>query len=304
MDNDQQQYQLDLHEVRRAFDQAAAAYDANTPLQAMVRERVLERLELADRAARCVLDAGCGTGVAIPALAKLFRKAELHALDIAPAMLRVARKRKPWFRKLQLHCADMTAMPLPDSKVDVLYSSLALQWLNDLDAALAEFARVMRPKGLLVFSTFGPDTLKELRSVFASVDGYTHVNRFLDLHDIGDALVRHGFREVVMDVEHFTVTYDTVRDLMRDLKIIGAHNATQGRARGLMGKQRFQAIEREYEKLRVDGKLPLSYEVVYGTAWAPDELHLPPGAVPASKGVISVDALRAGLRAQSKGGGK
>jgi malonyl-CoA O-methyltransferase len=186
----------------------------------------------------------------------------------------------------------------------VLYSSLALQWLNDLDAALAEFARVMRPNGLLVFSTFGPDTLKELRAVFATVDGYTHVNRFLDLHDIGDALVRHGFREVVMDVEHFTVTYDTVRDLMRDLKVIGAHNATQGRARGLMGRQRFQAIEREYEKLRADGKLPLSYEVVYGTAWAPDQSHLPPGAALASKGVISVDALRAGLRTHPKGGDK
>lgn len=307
-DIDTQAFELELEAVRRAFDRAASDYDAHAPLQATVRGRLLEKLELLPVQARTVLDAGCGTGRALKPLAKHFRKAEMLALDIAPSMLREARRHKPWFRKLETIEGSMDAMPLPDDRVDVIFSNLALQWINDLDATLVEFCRVLRSDGLLIFSTFGPDTLKELRAAWSEVDGFNHVNRFLDLHDVGDALVRAGYSEVVMDVEHFTLTYDTVRELMRDLKTIGAHNATAGRSRGLTGRKRLAAVEYAYEKFRnnFDGesKLPATYEVVYGTAWLPESAKQhrdhAMGAASEEGVAISLDSLRDSLRKQRK----
>lgn len=297
MNEHDERFDLDPAQVRRAFDRAARDYDAHAPLQREVRLRLLEKLELVSIAPGVVLDAGCGPGGALKPLAKRFPGAALVALDIAPGMLREARRRKPWFRKLTTVEGDLAAMPLEDASVDVVFSSLALQWVNDPDAAFAEFHRVLRGGGLLTFATFGPDTLKELRAAWSEVDGYTHVNRFLDLHDVGDALVRAGFTEVVMDVEHFTLTYENVRDLLRDLKAIGAHNVTAGRAHGLTGRRRFAAFERAYERFRRDGRLPATYEVVYGTAWAP---QLPEGVRYARDGSVSVDALRRTLKERKK----
>ena len=239
-----------------------------------MREHLLEKLDLVTLEPKTVLDAGCGTGRALKPLAKRFSKADLVALDIAPGMLREAKRNKPWFRKLDLVQGSLDDMPLGDDCVDLVFSSLAMQWVNDLDASLREFRRVLRHGGLFTFATFGPDTLKELRTAFSEVDGFNHVNRFLDLHDIGDALVRAGFVEVVMDVEHFTLTYDTATELMRDLKRIGAHNVTAGRSHGLMTRKRLQAVNAAYEQFRENGRLPATYEVVYGTAWLP---RLPEG---------------------------
>ena len=179
-------------------------------------------------------------------------------------------------------------MPLADASVDVVYSNLMLQWCDDLDALFAEFRRVLKPRGLLTFSTFGPDTLKELRAAWASVDGHTHVHRFIDMHDIGDALVRAGLSEPVLDVERFTLTYEDVQALMRDLKAIGAHNAAAGRAPGLTGRGRLRAMSAAYERYRSAGRLPASYEVVYGQAWgrapavasaAPGEVRIPADSI-------------------------
>lgn len=286
-------YTLDLEQVRRSFDRAAKDYDAHAPLQREVRERLLEKLELVTLQPNAVLDAGCGPGGALPTLAKRFRKSELLALDIAPGMLAEARRKKPWFRKLTTLEGALADMPLADDSVDLVFSNLALQWANEPDAAFREFRRVLRGGGLLVFSTFGPDTLQELRDAWSAVDGYTHVNRFLDLHDIGDALVRTGFTEVVMDVEHFTLTYDRVQGLLRDLKAIGAHNVNAGRAHGLTGRRRFAAFEQAYEEFRADGKLPATYEVVYGTAWLPE---LPQGVRYVQDGAVSVEDLRRSLK--------
>ena len=289
----QSEFELDLQQVRRAFDRAARDYDANAPLQREVRERLLENLELVTLEPHAILDAGCGPGGALKPLAKRFRKAKLYALDIAPAMLVEARRRKPWFRSLETVEGDLARMPLESDSVGLVFSNLALQWANDPDAVFREFRRVMKGGGLLLFSTFGPDTLRELRSAWSAVDGLTHVNRFLDLHDIGDALVRTGFTEVVMDTEHFTLTYDDVRGLLRDLKVIGAHNVNAGRAHGLTGRRRFAAFEQAYERFRDDGRLPATYEVVYGTAWLPE---LPKGVRYVEDGAVSVDALRSSLR--------
>ncbi len=195
-------------------------------------------------------------------------------------MLKIARGVRPWWQKMlpakstagAYICGDLEALPLQSGSVDLLWSSLALQWCNDLDATFSGMRRVLAPNGLLMFSTFGPDTLKELRQAFSQVDGYSHVSRFQDMHDIGDALMRAGFAEPVMDMEHFTLTYDTASGLMRDLKALGAHNATRGRRQGLAGKSAWKRMEAAYEKLRQDGRLPATYEVIYGHAWAPNQL--------------------------------
>lgn len=271
--------QFDKRAVRRSFDRAASSYDAAAVLQQEVCRRMDERLELIKLAPAQILDAGSGTGNALPMLRARYPRARIMALDIAPAMLREARARvrTPWWKSFaqtpgQFACGDIEHLPLAARRVDLVWSNLALQWVNDPAQAFAEFHRVLAPGGLLMFSTFGPDTLKELREAFSSVDRYTHVSRFVDLHDIGDILVERGFADPVMDMEPFTLTYSDVRALMRDLKAIGAHNATRDRAQGLTGRARLAAVSAAYEPLRSalqGGKLPATFEVVYGHAWKP-----------------------------------
>ncbi|MEW5943054.1 MAG: malonyl-ACP O-methyltransferase BioC [Pseudomonadota bacterium] len=271
------EFLIDKRLVRRSFERAAATYDRAAVLQRTVGERMAERLQYIRYEPQVILDAGSGTGYASRLLHGRYGKAQVVSLDIARSMLKAARDAGPWWRKLwpvtgrdAYVCGDIERLPLRAGSVDMIWSNLALQWCNDLDAAFAGMHRVLAPNGLLMFSTFGPDTLKELRQAFAGVDGHTHVSRFLDMHDIGDALVRAGFATPVMDVEHFTLTYGDARSLMRDLKALGAHNATSGRQRGLFGKGVWHRLERNYEALRRDGKLPATYEVVYGHAWKPE----------------------------------
>jgi malonyl-CoA O-methyltransferase len=267
--------------VRRSFERASRGYDRAAVLQADVRRRLLARLAYVKLEPQVIVDAGCGTGHARRELKRLHPRARVIALDIAPGMLHAAARQRGWLRRFERVCADAQRLPLADASVDLLYSNLMLQWCDDLDALFAEFRRVLKPRGLLTFSTFGPDTLKELRTAWASVDGHTHVHRFIDMHDIGDALVRAGLSEPVLDVEPFTLTYDDVLALMRDLKAIGAHNAAAGRAPGLTGRGRLSAMSAAYERYRNAGRLPATYEVVYGQAWgrAPAVASAAPGEV-------------------------
>lgn len=266
-------YRPDKRELRRAFDGAAPVYDEVAVLQREVGERLLERLELVLLQPQRVLDVGAGTGLATRALQKRYRKAEVLALDLAPGMLKAARRRGSFWRPLRCICADAEALPLASNSVDLVFSNFTLQWVHDLDRAFNEFQRVLRPGGLLMFSSLGPDTLRELRQSWASVDDYTHVNAFIDMHDVGDALVRARFADPVLDVENFTLTYPRVGDLMRDLKRLGAHNVTAGRRRGLTTRAKLQAMQAAYERYRGgDGRLPATYEIVYGHAWAPETL--------------------------------
>ena len=271
MDDD---FVMDKRLVRRSFDRAAAGYDAAAVLQHEVCRRMLSRLEYVRQLPATILDAGSGTGNAVPALRARYPEAVLIELDIALAMVRLSRKRVTWWRRFLGRgvaplCADIEHLPLRAAAVDMIWSNLALQWAHDPQHAFAEMRRVLTPGGLLMFSTFGPDTLKELRAAYAGTDGYTHVNRFIDMHDIGDMLVQAGFADPVMDMETMTLTYADVRALMRDLKAIGAHNVAAGRRPGVTPRSVLAAVESNYESWRYDGRLPATFEVVYGHAWLP-----------------------------------
>ncbi len=241
---------------------------------------MIGRLDVVRFRPQVIADLGAGTGIHSAALARRYRGATVVALDVSEAMLRQARRRSTWRSKLRVLGGDMEALPLESGSVDMIFSNLTLQWCNEMDRVFAELRRVLRPGGLLMLTTFGPATLKELRASWRVVDDeHSHVNEFVDMHDIGDALLRAGMAEPVMDVEHFALTYPDVLALMRDLKALGAHNATTGRARTLTGKRKLQALASAYEAYRTEGRLPASYEVVYGHAWAPARDEAQPGQV-------------------------
>jgi malonyl-CoA O-methyltransferase len=283
--NPQDEYTIDKARVRASFDRAATSYDAAAVLQKEVRVRMLERLDYTKIAPARILDAGTGTGHAARALEERYKDSHVFALDIALGMLRMTAAADPWWRRFipgrrSALCADIESLPLRTGSIDLVWSNLAIQWCNDLDLAFGEMARVLRTDGLLMFSTFGPDTLKELREASAADPAHVHVSRFIDMHDIGDALVRAGFSAPVMDVEHFVLTYEDVLGVMRDLKAIGARNAAQGRRRGLEGKGFLAALTERYERFRSEGKLPATFEVIYGHAWKGTALNdtLPDGS--------------------------
>ena len=267
--------QPDKRMMRQAFERAANTYDAAAVIQREVSQRLLERLNYINLQPTRILDVGAGTGISHAGLNRHYPAANIFPLDIARPMLLEARKKQGWWQRLRrpvkLITGDAESLPVADASVDLLFSNLALQWCLDLEQTFNEFRRVLKPGGLLMFTTFGPDTLKELRSCWSQVDGYTHVNYFIDMHDIGDALVRNSFADPVMDMELMTMTYKDVPGLMRDLKTIGAHNVTRGRSRKLTGKGRLQRVNAAYEQFRSDGVLPVSYEVVYGHAWMAEE---------------------------------
>ena len=266
-------YPLDKYWARRSFDRASATYDAAAVLPALVRDLLLQRLDLTDLSPRLVVDAGTGTGHAARALTRRYPKAQVLAVDSSLGMLNAAGRQRSWLRPFTRLCADAERLPLQDGSVDLIVSNFMLQW-SDLDIALGEFRRVLAPRGFLTFTTLGPDTLKELRAAWAGAgsgdeDGHTRVSHFIDMHDIGDALVRAGFAAPVLDTDRYTLTYDDVRQLAADLKAVGGRNAMVGRPRGLTGPRKFAAMQSAYEAFRVDGRLPATYEVVFGQAWGP-----------------------------------
>ncbi len=261
---------FDSDQVRRAFGRAASSYDAHAVLQLEVQTRLQERLNDAAISPARVLDVGSGTGRGAASLRKRYPKAQTIALDLALPMLHASRKQRGWLRPFARVCADAEALPLVDASIDLLHSNLCLQWCGNLEAVYENFRRVMRPQGLLLFSTFGPETLHELRDAFANVDGGVHVSRFLDMHQIGDALLSAGFRDPVLERDVFTLTYPDVRSLMRELRAIGATNADKDRPRSLTGKHHLQRVVDAYERFRTEGLLPATYEVVYALARAPD----------------------------------
>ena len=264
---------VDKRLVRKAFDKAVSTYDEAAVLQREVAERVLERLDYLKIKPEVILDIGSGTGFCTSFLNNRYTDARVISLDVSEHMLGHARSLHAHDRN-SFVCADAEQLPFADKSVDFIFSNLTLQWCSDLAHTFSEFRRVLRTNGLVMFSTFGPDTLGELRASWQSVDDYEHVNRFVDLHIVGDALVAAGMGDVVMDNEYITVTYREVKTLMKDLKDIGAHNVTTGRQKTITGKQHLKKMIEAYEEFRNDGVLPATYEVVYGHAWALENIKV------------------------------
>jgi len=284
------EFAVDKKQLRRAFSKAAARYDDDAVLQREVCTRMLERLEYIKLQPGRILDAGSGTGWGARRLAQRYPASQMIELDIAIGMLKAARGHSGWWQKLfggmkqTQVCADVESLPLAANSVGMVWSNLAMQWCNDLPATIMEIYRVTHVDGLVMFSTFGPDTLKELRNAFDGVDSFNHFNRFTDMHDIGDMLVAAGFADPVLEMEKIILTYDSVRAVMQDLRNIGAHNATSGRAPGMLGKSRWARIVQNYEALRRDGKLPATFEVIYGHAW-----KVPPKKTGDGRAIIRTD---------------
>ena len=267
------EYRIDEPHARRAFERAAPTYVAAARLEKEIGARMLERLELVRLAPGVVLDAGAGPAPQAEGLRRRYPGALHVALDWSPAMLRERSLRSGWFRRIlgtgrpASACADMRRMPIAAGGCGLVWSNMALHWVSDPLPALAEFARVLRPEGLLMFSTLGPHTLKELRAACEAGGAPGQVHRFHDMHDLGDMLSESGFAAPVVDMEIITLTYASVAALVADLRATGQTSSAAGRSRTLMGKRRWAAVRDALESRAVDGRLSLTAEVVYGHAW-------------------------------------
>ena len=267
------EYSLEARAIRRAFDRASRTYARAAVVQAEIRSRVLERLDLVRVDPARVLDLGSASGQSTRALKDRYPKAEVLALDMSLAMLREARREQTFFKKFGRLAGDAHSLPLRSGTIDLVFSNLMLAWCNYPDQVFKETARVLRPEGLFTFTSVGPDTLREVREAFKQIDAQTHVHRFIDMHDLGDALMRSGFLEPVMDTERLTVTFGSARDLMRELKGSGATNATAGRRRVPLGRKKWGIVERALEQRRLGEKISVSIEVVYGHAWRGSDIR-------------------------------
>jgi malonyl-CoA O-methyltransferase len=261
---------FDRRQLRRSFGRAASRYTEVAALQREVEARLLEQLGyLDDRQPSRVLDLGSGPGRAAGAMKKRWPKAEVIAVDAALPMLREVPKHTRFWRPVRRVNADVSKLPFAEQCVDVIFSSLCLQWLDDLPAVLSEFRRVLRPDGLLLFSTFGPETLSELRDAYLQAGETPPLSPFAAIQQVGDAMLAAGFKDPVLDRDRYTLTYPDLRGLMRELRAIGAGDARHDRPRGLGGRGRLQRVTAHYEALRRDGVLPSTWEVITAQAWGP-----------------------------------
>jgi malonyl-CoA O-methyltransferase len=273
---------IDLERVRQLFSRPERIVPADF-LRREVSSRMFDRLELIKIAPQRVLDAGCGTGADLPLLQKSYPAAQILGIDAAEAMLHAAQgpsarqsslnqlisKLLPSKSGVDLLCGDFSELPLGPNSLDLVWSNLALHWHPQPDRVFAEWRRVLRVNSLLMFSTFGPDSLREVRHAFAEADLAPHVLPFVDMHDFGDQLVEAGFSTPVLDMETITVTYDTPQALLADVRALGGNPLTTLR-RSMMGKQAWQRMLDALERgRRSDGKLGLTFEVIYGHAFRP-----------------------------------
>lgn len=261
---------LNKSHIRQSFARAALSYDAHAVLQYEIADRLLERLDLVRMDIKTVLDVGSGTGYCTRELVRRYPDAHILGVDLSPEMARQAFEHKDRDAKCHYLCGDAEVMPIAGHCVDLIVSNLTLQWC-DAQTVFDQFVRVLRPGGAVFFTSFGPDTLKELRQAWQAVDDAPHVHSFMDIQDLGDALLHSGLAEPVMDTDHLVLHYADVDGIMRDLKGIGAHNIASERPRGLTGKNHFNRFRKAYKDLAMEGKIPASYEVIFGHAWAPIE---------------------------------
>ncbi len=292
----QSNYSFTKQQVKDSFNKAVESYDAAAVVQQEVCRRLLERLEYIKAEPEIILDIGSGTGQGSLGLARQYPEASIISMDLAEKMLQKSRVRskevshqnthssspansifvkkiKGLFRPSNANitqvCADAEQLPFADASVDLIFSNLTIQWCFDLTHLFNEFRRVLKPGGFMLFTTFGTETLKELRQSWAEVSDKVHVNKFSDMHDVGDALYNVQAENPVMDSEKIILNYQSIKQILFELKAVGAHNQNSGRQKGLTGKKRLQAMYKAYEKFHTDSGYPVTYEVLYGHAWNP-----------------------------------
>ncbi|MDX1404491.1 MAG: methyltransferase domain-containing protein [Woeseiaceae bacterium] len=256
-----------FRDVKRGFDRVAQDFDGADFVHRATFDGLLERLAPLLIEPSRILDLGCATGLGSLKLARHYRKSTVVGLDASRGMLRQATARRSFTFKPALLEADARNIPLADHSIDLVFANLLLPWIDDLASCLAEVARVLRKGGVFAFASFGPDSLAELRDAWQSVDDEAHVAEFADMHDIGDAIVRAGLRDPVLDVDYLNVTYKEPAALYRDLTACGARNRLRERRRSLTGKDRFSAMEKQLAKRMTDNVLSLKLELVFGHAW-------------------------------------
>jgi malonyl-CoA O-methyltransferase len=254
-------------DIRRRFDNAADDFDDADFVHRVTRDGLLSRIQPMAVDANVVIDLGSATGSAVRLLEKRFRGARVVAVDLSGRMLGKLQRKRSWFSKIAAVQGDARALPFADASVDVFFANMLLPWIDDPAAVFDEIARVLRPDGLFAFATLGPDSLLELRDAWRAVDEGVHVRRFADMHDIGDALVRAGLRDPVLDVDRLTVSYEDSDSLFRDITATGARNSLQQRARGLVGRRRFRAMADALFGTGTSAGAALSFELVYGHCW-------------------------------------
>jgi len=254
--------------IRATFDREAQRYDQHAALEREVGSRLMDRLVFQRRNPTRIVDLGSGTGYCCAALKTRFRKAEVIGLDASLAMSRRLHRRSGFLRPLRAICADLSHLPLADCTADLLFANLALQWSQDFRRLCEEFRRVLRPGGLLLFSTLGPDSLKEFKLAAGYERDSARIRHFADMHDIGDALLAAGFSEPVMDSEYITTEYRLFDALLTELEATGANThfadwSNQTRPEG--------PLAGAYETFRREGCYPVTWEIVYGAAFGPGE---------------------------------
>ncbi len=258
-----QHYKLDKARVAESFGRAAQRYDSAAVLQHRVGEKLLADLQPTEEI-KTVIDLGCGTGYHCPQLQEKYPGAQLTGIDISPAMLAYAATQHPRGNWL---CADAEDLPLADNSQSLVFSNFALQWCENLNQLAAQLYRILEPRGQLCFAVPGPETLSELRSAWQQVDGRVHVNRFNSLLDWQNALHSAGFSEVELQTKTITQQHQSVRELLMELKDVGAHNNNAGKQSTLTGKQQLKTLYAAYEGYRqADGRLPATWEIISGIA--------------------------------------
>lgn len=265
-------------DVKKRFNSAAQTYDSVAVMQRESADRLFERLEIIKIAPTEVLDLGAGTGYCTNKLSQLYPAAKIFAVDPAEKMLSKINAAD----NVKTLCASAEKLPLEDNSVDLVFSNMMIHWSTDVAQVFKEIQRVLRPGGVLLFTTLGPDTLRELRSSWAAVDDYNHVHHFYDLHDIGDELLRQKFVDPVMDMNELTLCYKALSKLFEDMKLLGARNVAEPRKRGLTTNVQLKKMMQAYENCKVDNLYPTTYEILFGHAW---------GANTENEFCISIDSI-------------
>ena len=276
-------------EICNAFNTHAHQYEQAAVVQQEIGNRLFERLDYFKKKPLSILDLGCGPGVFSKQLKKQFPQALVVGFDLALNMLKQAKTKQKWFQKWPLVAGDMAHLPFPMGTFDLIFANQVLHWSSSIPSVLEELNRIMKPDACLMFSTLGPDTFQEIRQAWTRVDGYSHTNDFIDMHEMGDHLMAQHFLDPVVDMEMLTVHYPNLRQLLQALKAQGVRNVNPSRNPGLTGKRVWQAFEKEITQFKTqEGKFPLTYEVVYGHAWRGNQYHTNKG----TETRISVDQLR------------